>query len=356
MFRKISAFVALILAVAISGYCFAQEDLRQLIPQQMSYTTATIKLGNLERDEIFSADLKFNSVVSVTLPKNGKYVTGVIGGSYVHTGDEIARFSVPDNSEAVYEAKLNYELADAQYRSSIDSAKAALDNAVTELDKKSAKATLDYITYSGKLGVDIAKKTYETLKDAGEAFAITAPCDGYVSNIAHSTNGEMYAGQNYCEIRVIDKIQLVVAIDSTVVNAAQRTALLTIGSEVTIDPIRADAPAFTGHVISNTSVIGNSSISPYAVIEFDDLSAFIEYAVKVPAAITDTKYRVTIKHVDIEGVLLCPTAAIQRENTYRYVNILSEGIPKKRYVLVGISGSEYTLIFGGLSEGDEVII
>ncbi|MDR2606106.1 MAG: hypothetical protein LBC38_02345 [Oscillospiraceae bacterium] len=358
MFRKIkavvSALIAVSLVIAVGGYGFA--ELQPIIPQQMAYKTALITRGNLARDDTFGAELYFKSVANVTMPKNGKYVTGVMSGSYVHTGDFIAQFSVPDNSDALYEAKLNYELAEARYRSNVDSAKAALERAVTELDVKSAKAALEYITYTGKLSADAAQSAYEALLYAGESFELTAPCDGYVGNIAHSPSGEMYAGQSYCIIRQMDDIQIRVAPEPTVVNAVERVALLTIGSEVRIEPVRADAPSFKGTVISNTSVLGDSSTSPYAVIKFTELPEFLDYAEKFPAAIYDTKYRVVISRVDIEGVLLCPRAAVQRENTYRYVNVLSDGIPKKRYVLIGLSGSENVLIFGGVSEGDEVIL
>jgi len=321
------ALIAVLLSVLVIA-ASAAETLRVIPPQNVKYNTVEVVRGTLSRTGDFAAELSFPHTLAVTIPKNCKFKDGVFSGQYVNEGDVIASFTVDDNSLAVEEARLAYELEQLRYNA----------------------ANSDYERYIAKLGVDAAKSALDALKFQGEDFEIYAPQSGWVTSVQHYGGSSYTAGQLYCLLYVPDVVQLKVIAD------AERVALLKYSASVTIHPIKGEDVYFSAHILTNTTLIDLPGITPCAIAEFDNPEEFQAYAEKNPAAVNDTKYQLSIELTDIKDVLLCPQKAIQKENTYRYVNIFEDGMSKKRYVLTGLTSGDYVQILDGLNEGDEVII
>jgi multidrug efflux pump subunit AcrA (membrane-fusion protein) len=312
---------------------YETESLRVIPPKSTEYSTEAVRRTTLARQGTFAADLSFPNRAYVVVPRNGKFVSGKFGGDYVNEGDVIATFSVPDNSLEVTEAELNYEIARSAVNNSVDA----------------------YSRYLAQRNADAAKAALDALVDAGTPFDLLAPASGYITGLYLMPQGEFYVGQIYCFVNVTDVVQLRVAADASLPGSSDRVAMLKLGASVTIVPTRGDAPSFAGHVISTTSLI-DGSVPIYAIITFDDPEAFADYIDGNANAIIDTQYEVRINLTDISDALLCPARAVRRENTYRYVTLVEDGVPKKRYVLTGLTSGSDVQILSGLSEGDQVIV
>ncbi|MCL2352649.1 MAG: hypothetical protein FWC55_08980 [Firmicutes bacterium] len=70
----------------------------------------------------------------------------------------------------------------------------------------------------------------------------------------------------------------------------------------------------------------------------------------------NTTLNVTGEQYDLVDVLLVPAAAVIQEDKKKYVNILEDGILKKRYVQAGLSDGTSTQIISGLDEGQVVAV
>jgi multidrug efflux pump subunit AcrA (membrane-fusion protein) len=353
----ITAVVCVVAAAQISRSASDESDLRVIPPRDMSYSSSAVIKGALVRDGLFPANLYFPESSAVIISKKCKFLSGLFSGEYVEAGDVIAEFTVDDNSSAIREAELNYELAKARLTSDVSAASAAVNGAVTELDKKAANAALDFVRFSGNRTVKLAEEALEAAKTAGEPLSLTAPVSGFVGSVAHSSGGEFFPGQIYCVINNPAGAEIKVTGDITSASGIERLAMLKFGAKVTIHQVRGGGKDFSGHVSSNTTLIGSTvRVAQYAVIAFDDPEEFKDYAIANRDAVSNSQYEVKINLSDINDAILCPRRAIQRENTYRYVYLLEDGMPKKRYILIGLASGDYVQVLDGLSEGDEVVI
>jgi len=317
----------------VASAAYEPETLRVIPPKNVEYSTEPVRRGTLARRGTFAADLSFPNREYVVLPKNGKFVSGKFGGDYVNEGDVIASFTVPDNSLDVTEAELNYEIA-----------RSAVNNAADP-----------YSRYLAQRNADTAKAALNALVDAGTPFDLLAPASGYLTGLYIMPQGQFFVGQIYCFVNVTDNVQFRVSADAGVAGSSERVAMLKFGAPVTISPVRNNAQTFAGHIISTTSLI-DGSVPVYAIAAFDDPAEFDAYITGNAEAIIDTQYEISVNLTDISDALLCPARAVRRENTYRYVTLVEDGVPKKRYVLTGLTSGSDIQILSGLSENDWVIV
>ncbi|MDR0819401.1 MAG: hypothetical protein LBN43_07500 [Oscillospiraceae bacterium] len=353
----LTAIVCVAAAAQISRSASDESDLRIIPPRDMRYETATVIKGALVRDGVFGGNLYFPDSSPVVITKKCKFSSGVFGGEYIEAGAVIAEFTVDDNSAAVREAELNHELAKARLTSDVTAATAAVKGALTDADKKAANAALDFVRYSGNRAVAAAKTALDAAVTAGEPLQLIAPVSGFVGSVAHSSGGEFMPGQVYCVINDPAGAEIKVEGDVTSTSGIERLAMLKYGAKVTIHQVRGEGRNFEGHVSSNTSLIGSTvKVAQYAVIAFDIPGEFGDFAIANKDAVSNSQYEIKINLSDINGALLCPRRAIQRENTYRYVYLLEDGMPKKRFILTGLASGDYVQVLDGLNEGDEVVI
>ena len=63
----------------------------------------------------------------------------------------------------------------------------------------------------------------------------------------------------------------------------------------------------------------------------------------------------TITTFDLKGVLLVPNGSVTLDTDGKYyVNLVSNGQPKKTEVKIGVHNTQFTQILSGLKEGDEI--
>ena len=212
-----------------------------------------------------------------------------------------------------------------------------------------AEENLEFALYNGERNLDFMRARLTDLKDRSEDFTVFAPISGFVYDLVYFTVGRsVYAWQFLCRISDPELFQIVIS--------APNLTQLRLGAPVSIETSRRDAPSFGGHVIGNTTLLGRNESESRAIIEFDDPQALINFGEGSIMRLSGLRYRVQIEQADIQNVLLAPRRAINTESNYRFVNLLEDGLSKKRYVLMGLTNIEYAQILDGLNPGDVLIM
>ncbi|MCL2059331.1 MAG: hypothetical protein FWH01_09800 [Oscillospiraceae bacterium] len=212
-----------------------------------------------------------------------------------------------------------------------------------------ANANLEFTIYNGGRNLDFMRARLEDMRERSEDFTIYAPISGFVYDLVYFAVGRSVpVGSLICRISNPEVFQLIIS--------APNLAQLRLGAPVSIETSRRDAPSFDGIVIGNTTLLGRNEAESKAVIAFKDPQAFLDFGDGSILRLAGLRYRVLIQQADIQNVLLAPRRAINTESSYRYVNILEDGLSKKRYVLVGLTNIEYAQILDGLQAGDVLIM
>ena len=347
----------------------ADPNLSFISPRNINYTTDQAFIGSLERSAGYDARIDFPKTISILIPREGMFVSSEVQGSnWVLEGDPIATFSVVANELEIDEAAIALELAESVQKRDVESLEAALADAVArlaalaayadtdaaalrraELAVQMAEANLDFTSYNSERNLDFMRARLTDLKERSEDFTIYAPISGYVYDIVYFSVGRtVYAGQFLCRISDPEIFQMVVS--------ASNLTQLRLGAQVSIETSRRDAPTFNGRVIGNTMLLGRHENEGRAVITFENPNEFLDFIEGSVQRLTGLRYRINIRQADIQNVLLAPRRAVNTESSYRFVNVLEDGLSKKRYVIVGLSNMEYAQILDGINPGDVLII
>ena len=218
-----------------------------------------------------------------------------------------------------------------------------------ELAVISAEENLAFAQYNGERNLGYMRARLDDLLERSEDFTVYAPITGYVYDVVYFSVGRsVFAGQFLCRISDPEAFQIVVV--------ASNLAQLRLGATVSIETSRRDSPSFSGHVIGNTMLLGRHETEGRAIIAFDDPQEFLDFGEGSIQRIVGLRYRVNVWQADIQNVLLAPRRAVNTESSFRYVNILEDGLSKKRYVIVGLSNMEYAQILDGIKAGDVLIV
>ncbi|MDR0935889.1 MAG: hypothetical protein LBM98_04320 [Oscillospiraceae bacterium] len=272
------------------------------------------KLGILTRNVRAASDITFPVTETVTLPVNGTFVDGLFSGMTVREGTTLAHFTVADNAMAQREAKISLEMAEA------------LPN--------------------NDFAIKRAREYYERLVLEGTDFDLLSPIAGYLRTYPRS-GSEMYKGQPFASVNSLSRVQL------KVTGAAAEH--LKYDTAVSIHPVIAGSHDFAGHVSAAGSYVRLPGVEAFAIIDFDTPEEFADYAAELRSAVNNTQYEIIAALGDIREELLVPRTAVKTENTYKYVTILEAGLPRKRFILTGLSSNEYIQVLDGLEPGAALV-
>jgi len=352
----------------------ADPNLMFISPRSVVYVTEEAHIGSLVRSVGFDARLHFPKTVSILVPRDGMFASLEVGAhDWVEEGDPIISFTVVSNDLEIDEAALALELAESAQRREIDNLETALTDARSRLEAakeaestlggltpapnvrraelavQAAEANLEFTAYNGERNLDFMRARLEDMRVRNEGFTIYAPISGYIYDLVYFAVGRSVpAGQFVCRISDTGAFQMIVS--------GPNLTQLRLGAQVVIETSRRDSPEFTGRVVGNSTLLGRNETDSRAIIAFDDPEAFLELGGGSIHRLIGFRYRAGIQQADIQNVLLIPRRAVSNEASYRFVNILEDGLAKKRYVVVGLTNADYAQILDGLEPGDVVII
>jgi HlyD family secretion protein len=210
-----------------------------------------------------------------------------------------------------------------------------------ELAKVSAvPRSVDLAPYEAEVQkAEVEKATQEkALRD----MTLLAPEKGYITKIEKEIGEKLSPEENYMVMQTLDQA-VVVQVSETDIAKISLDAVV----NMTFDAF-SYTETFTGKVTkidpAETVIDG---VTYYKVtVTLDVVNAAIK------SGMTANMEIVTAQKKD---VLLVPALSVKYDKDVRYVEILSNDIPERRTVTLGIEGDRYAEILSGLQEGDRVI-
>ena len=284
----------------------------------------------------------------------GSRVSGVLQrldatvGERVQAGQLLAQLDQAPFQAAVEEA----EAALAQARAEYAFAKGQHERGL-QLQRADAISGNDFAAYERALAVAQAnvQRAEATLRSARIELGftrITAPISGVVASVTTQvgeTVAASFAAPTFLTIIDLDRLEVWAYVDET-----------DIGRVEVGQPAR-----FTVDTYADTEFLGTvSAIRPQAEIQ----DAVVNYVTVIqidpghekvlrPEMTTST----TILLDGRSGVLAVPNPAVRRDADGAYALLPgTDGKPLRRALTLGLRGTDYTEVVGGLAEGDTVLI
>lgn len=257
-------------------------------------------------------------------------------------------------SQQLQVATINYDTAQANYRvaarganaSQVAAAQSQVAQAQNALDRLKRGASAAQIEVA-QAAVDQAQLGVEQAKRRLDNARIIAPWDGIVTAV-NAVEGTLAAGVGSPAIRIADagKYHLDVQVDELDV------AGLKEGQTVTVEVDALPDQKLTGSLIS---------VAPAAVTTS---TGGVSYKVRIDIDPTEAPLRsgmsatANILANSLQNVLLIPNRAVQieRDTGLTFVERLTDGVPQKVEVRLGLRTEQQSEVRDGLAEGDQVII
>jgi HlyD family secretion protein len=257
-------------------------------------------------------------------------------------------------SQQLQVATINYDTAQANYRvttrganaSQLAAAQAQIAQAESALDRLKRGASAAQIEIA-QAAVDQSQLAVEQAKRRLDNARITAPWDGIVTAV-NAVEGTLAGGLGGPAIQIADagKYHLDVQVDELDV------AGLAEGQTVTVEVDALPEQKLTGSLISVAPSAASTStggVSYKVRIDIDPTDAALRAGMSATA---------TILASNRADVLLVPNRAVQieRDSGQTFVERLTDGVPQKVEVRLGLRTEQQSEVRDGLAEGEQVII
>ncbi|MDR1559011.1 MAG: biotin/lipoyl-binding protein [Clostridiales bacterium] len=334
---EVSLMDASMVNVSLPNYTLVNPEIKDLI------TTASAK-GSLE----------FPVRTSLSFEKSGRleklYVSD---GTAVKAGDPLAELSY-DQEEVlmniditnieIEQEKRNFEADEADYQKNVSVLTASrdreldlrlkdiLDMRIERAERSRQKAAAEHEAALTALNETLTG--YEAMTAPAQ---MLAPSDGFIFMAARKSEGDMLEAEEVL-MEICDTTDFYISFSGDA------------GSFCMNMPITAElgGDVFNGVIVSSPPAASSDGGREFLVKMYD--------AVPNIAGALNQEFQITGQQREITGALTIPQRALENEDGKHFVNILEDGVVKKRYIVIGASGSEDVQILDGLNESDQVIL
>lgn len=364
------SLITVILVLVSSVSCGTNDPVSEgpamLMTPGTSYTQNTqkvveVKLGTITKNASGEGGLYFPKTRHVTTTfHNARLLSvNVKKGDEVREGDVIAEFEIEYNKSDLKKLTNDYDIANLQYKASLEGVKASVEAAKNRLDTlklqpdtpaselakseilyKKAQSSYEFFIYEQKNYLSNLKDALENFKSVISYNTIYAPIDGVVGSVDYLIVGNIIdPNTSICTLYSIDPLWLTTTVD---VSYGMR-----YNTDVDIKVTGYDEP-LPGRIVTAPDIFdattGRVTIMPLV----EDLNISPD----------DRMRRITIvaERYTLSNVMVLPSSAVQNEEGKRYVYIVEDGVLKKRYVSVGLSSLSDVQILDGLEVGQIVAL
>ena len=344
MFRKVSFYLLSISSAAILLYsCTDTNDSENL-------ETTTVQRRDIGKTVLATGIIKPKVGAEVRV---GSRVSGIVQKLYVRIGDQVedGQF-LAELDPTEYEARLNLAVAE------LENAKANLDYSKSDLVRQSALVEQNLISTNE---YEIAKRSDKIaeakLKQAQadyryaqiqlEYTKIKSPISGIVASVftqEGETVAASFSAPTFVTIIDLSRLEIWAYVDEIDIGRIHE------GQEAVFLVDTYPDAEFTGKVtaIFPKAEIQENVVNYIATVEITD-----RQGKTLRPEMTTT---VNIFLETHQNVLSVNNDVIKSERGRKYVYVLDQDKPAKRWVKIGIRNDEYTEILDGLEEGESVII
>ncbi|MFI3207276.1 MAG: efflux RND transporter periplasmic adaptor subunit [Clostridia bacterium] len=351
-------------AISLTSCSAESEDVlvdSLLISDELSYKTTVASIGDYETTVSKNLSIRYANDRTFNFDSDGYFSEFFVSsGDYVLKGDLIASYTTGGSVVPLETKKLELERLESEYDRSVETYQSnytanktilnnldsdSYDYEIQKLNMEQLAISHEQYKYNTQRSIDSLEESIAELEAELETQYLYADYDGEISNLATVDNGDKISTDTAAYKLTSTEDILIYVDDPTGLSWGQTVQIeVGVGDNITY---------LSGKVISLSSILSAdvSDASCYIQIDYDasdvDFSDFNfpNFNVKLVAT---TEY--------MPDVLLLEDRAINQDGTSYYVNILEDGVIKKRYVLSDYHNSDYYWIEEGLSDGQTVVI
>lgn len=176
-------------------------------------------------------------------------------------------------------------------------------------------------------------------KEAEENCYIYAKSDGIIDKLAYVSAGEEVEADRWM-IKMHDQ-------SVSYIQVTDDKETLDYNMEVTVQADNDGRQTYTGKVVCADQILNSELKTGYAYIQLteDDVNLADLSNITVTAVLQN-----------LSDVLVVDRSAVYTSGGKKYVLIYEDGVIKKRYVTIGLEGTDKIYLLDGVSEGQQVII
>lgn len=375
MFRNSKRWILLAMCLLLllpTGCTKEQEDTVELmsqeliVPEEANYKTATVEIGDYINQRTTSGSVGFLITTDLYWDKEGCRYQEVLveKGAAVSEGDVLIRFTTDESEVNLEEKQLNLKRVQEEYAVTKSDKQKELAVAREGLNGLSSyeyqiaqqrcnalQTSYEQYCYEKEFQIQELKHSIEEMEEEMNRDSIKAPYDGIIEWMATCTVGDKVpVGTTLISMYSTDKIA-VRAENPSGAFAYNQSVTLTAGS-------KDNQMQYEGRIVSADNILPLDMQNQYMVIQVTS---------EIPQELLDMGNQLLGMSVTVAGitetikdVLIVTRQAVELENGQYYVQLLEDGVIKKRFVTMGCAnnngnGSVVWLV-DGVEEGDVVVL
>lgn len=354
---RIKAVLAALLMLTFASAA-AEETLlspEEATPAAANYKTAAVEMGSYVKDFSTGGEEYYPITLEVRCEaQNARFVEYTVKKKeWVEKGDVIAILSLESNEaeltaarvalenaqEALKTGRMAREDALTEARDAARSLSDPMEKRIAGLEVEKMALELERFVFQQEHTVDQLQKALDDLTEQSATATVVAPASGEIVSLTYKqVNERVLSGETLAEIS--DPSVQLVRVEDTMGNFRYgMSATVTIGrnKERTVCP---------GRVVAADNLLPENRRTGYACIA-------LEPDGDLP---TLTNPNVAIQPVRVDDVMLIPRRAMTMTNGKVSVNLLEDGVVRKRYVYNVAYTPSDAWILKGLSVGDTIIL
>lgn len=353
---RTKAILAVLLALLLASAA-AEETLltpEEAAPGAANYKTATVEIGSYVKDFSSGGEEYYPITFDARCEtQNASFVEYTVKKKdWVEKGDVIAILSLEPNEAELTEARLALENAQqaledgrAQREETLNEARDAARSLSDPLQKKAAALELERLeielerfVLQQEHTIEGLQKALDDLTEQNATAAVLAPAAGQISVLIYKQpNEHVDVGETLAKL-FDPSVRLVRVQDNAGNFRYNMSVTVTTGRNK-------ERTTYSGRVVAADNLLPEGQRTGYAYVAMDGVA---------DEALTNAQ--VSIQPVRVDNVMIVPRKALTLTNGKASVNLLGDGMVRKRYVYnVAYTPSDAWLL-KGVSVGDTVIL
>jgi len=355
----------ILLVVVFFGACATENETAQtesllneslITTDEVSYYTVPVERGNYQTEVTGALSVVYMQEKDLYLDKaNAVYKEVFVKtGQYVEKGDILMTFDIEGSDVELKTLKLKLQRKQEDTQKIAAEKLAVINNKKDHLkemkDEKLLAANLEIeklqtayeqFLYESELEMNDMRQHIADLEEDRKDNMLVAPFSGVIDSVvAISIGDNVIPGTKLISMHSADNFLL----ETKSTNHALRYNM-----PVTIEvSSKTTNQSFSGRVVSTPNILPQSVNQDRMFIELDG-------EVTAEQLIGTIKFRAVLE--EVQDVLIINANAVHSENKKYYVNLLEDGVLKKRYVTIySNKSSDDVWIIDGLSEGQMVVM
>lgn len=348
------AFSLLPLSALASSASLISDEMIQA--EAANYDTYTVVCGVYEKTTTTSAAEYYPYTYRLRFEQSGAVFEEYLvrRGQEVKAGDALARFSLPSNEVALATRQLSLR----QLEESFAQGQLAKSQALSEQREKLTNLTdpyaqallllqiqrdeiaLEQYCYQQRQTIDTLKAEIAEIEETARQTVLYTPADGVIDEISYKREGD--------KISTSEVLITLSRTDGMLLRIENKSGGFRFGMPVTVETGRNKTRVqLSGRVVGADTLLPDGRKSGYAYIQLDPYNEE-EIRLNNSKAIAPSIY--------LEQVIVLPRKAVTLNSGKYSVNLLIDGVPRKRFVNYVMQTTSSALVIQGLNPGDIIVI